>query len=96
MTGPGAGPLFSVDSLNRCMETLRKQSVKINGADGPEDYLLEEKDHGDLVVFDVSRKGQYLMTLAKDGSILFLNFDAPEIDRRVFKLSYLNQFVEKM
>jgi hypothetical protein len=55
-----------------------------------------EKDHGDLVVYDVFRDDQYLLTLAGDGSILFMNFDADEKDKEVFQLSNLNVFVEKI
>jgi len=51
---------------------------------------IKEKDHGDLVVYDISSKGHYLMTIAKDGSILFMNFDAPDPDKEIFKLSFLN------
>lgn len=78
------------------METLRKEAVRITGPDGPEEFLLEEKDFGDLVVFDIYRKGQNLMTLASDGGILFMNFTAPDEDKRFFKISYLNQLVAKM
>jgi len=35
------------------------------------------------------------MTIAKDGSILFMNFDAPDPDKEIFKLSFLNQFVRE-
>jgi hypothetical protein len=78
------------------MEDLKTQSVKIQRDGVMEEYQLQEKDHGDLVVYDISRKGHYLMTIAKDGSILFMNFDAPDPDREIFKLSFLNQFVEKI
>jgi hypothetical protein len=78
------------------MEDLKTQSIKIQRNGVMEEYQLNEKDHGDLVVYDISRKGQYLMTIAKDGSILFMNFDTPEPDREIFKLSFLNQFVEKI
>lgn len=78
------------------MENLRTQSVKIQHGDASEEYLLKEKDHGDLVVYDISKKDQYLMTIAKDGSILFMNFDVPEPEKEIFKLSVLNQFVEKI
>lgn len=78
------------------METLRKEAIRIKGPDGPEEFLLEEKDFGDLVVFDVYHKGQNLMTLASDGGILFMNFGARDEDKQFFKLSYLNQFVDKM
>jgi hypothetical protein len=36
------------------------------------------------------------MTLARDGSILFMNFNADEEDKQVFKLSHLNRFIEKI
>jgi hypothetical protein len=78
------------------MENLKTQSVKIQLEGSSEEFQLKEKDHGDLVVYDISRKEQYLMTIAKDGSILFMNFDAPVPDREIFKLSFLNQFVEKI
>lgn len=78
------------------MENLKTQSVKIQRGNASEEYLLKEKDHGDLVVYDISRKDQYLMTIAKDGSILFMNFDAPDPEKDIFKLSVLNQFVEKI
>jgi len=78
------------------MENLKTQSVKIQSGNSSEEYQLKEKDHGDLVVYDISRKDQYLMTIAKDGSILFMNFDAPAPEREIFKLSILNQFVEKI
>jgi hypothetical protein len=78
------------------MEDLKTQSIKIQRDGVSEEYQLKEKDHGDLVVYDISRKGNYLMTIAKDGSILFMNFDAPDPDREIFKLSFLNQFVEKI
>jgi len=78
------------------MENLKTQSVKIQNGNASEEYLLKEKDHGDLVVYDISKKDQYLMTIAKDGSILFMNFDAPGPEKEIFKLSVLNQFVEKI
>lgn len=78
------------------MENLKTELVRIEGVDGPEEFVLEEKDHGDLVVYDIYRKGRYLMTLARDGSILFMNFDAGQDDKELFKLSQLNQFIEKI
>jgi len=78
------------------MENLMTQSIKMQLQGMSEEFQLTEKDHGDLVVYDIFKKGQFLMTIAKDGSILFLNFDAPDADKEVFKLSFLNQFVEKI
>jgi len=78
------------------MENLRTKSIKIQREGVSEEYQLREKDHGDLIVYDISKKGNYLMTMAKDGSILFMNFDAPDPEREVFKLSFLNQFVEEI
>jgi hypothetical protein len=78
------------------METLKTESVRIAAPTGYEDYTIREKDHGDLVVYDIYRKENYLLTLAADGSILFLNFDADEKDRALFKLSHLNTFIEKI
>jgi hypothetical protein len=78
------------------MENLATESVKISLNDGMEEYTLHEKDHGDLVVYDICHNGHYLLTLAKDGSILFMNFDADEKDKEIFKLSHLNHFVERI
>lgn len=83
-------------SLKAIMENLKTELIRIEGVDGPEEFVLEEKDHGDLVVYDIYRKGRYLMTLARDGSILFMNFDAGQDDKELFKLSQLNQFIEKI
>ena len=74
------------------MENLKTASVKIQG----EEYLLNEKDYGDMVVYDISKNDHYLLTLAADGSILFMNFDADEADKQVFKINRLNQFIEKI
>jgi hypothetical protein len=78
------------------MENLKTESIKIRVNDGMEEYVAEEKDHGDLVVYDIFREGHYLLTLSRDGSILFMNFDADEKDKEIFKLSHLNTFIEKI
>ncbi len=78
------------------MENLKTEPVRIQSTEGIEEYTLQEKDHGDLVVYDIYRKDHYLLTLAPDGSILFMNFDADEKDKEVFKLSHLNQFIERI
>ena len=78
------------------MENLKTESIEIGVEDGTEKYDIVEKDHGDLVVYDIYRKDHYLLTLAGDGSILFMNFDADEKDRGIFKLSNLNRFIEKI
>jgi hypothetical protein len=78
------------------METLKNESVTVRTPAGNQEYRMEEKDHGDLVVYDIFRRDQYLLTLAGDGSILFMNFDADEKDKEIFKLSHLNVFIEKI
>ena len=78
------------------METLNNESVRIRTPRGYEEYRMEEKDHGDIVVYDIFRQEHYLLTLASDGSILFMNFDAEEKDREIFKLSNLNSFIDKI
>ena len=78
------------------MENLKTEPIKIRLDAGTEEYLLMEKDHGDLVVYDIYRKDHYLLTLATDGSILFMNFEADEKDKEIFKLSKLNRFIEKI
>ncbi|MBS1660771.1 MAG: hypothetical protein JST68_06945 [Bacteroidetes bacterium] len=78
------------------MEKLKTEPIRIRLNEDTEEYLLEEKDHGDLVVYDIYRQDRYLLTLAKDGSILFMNFDADKKDKEIFKLSHLNHFIEKI
>jgi len=78
------------------MENLTTESVTINMKGGAEEYVIQEKDHGDLVVYDIYHNDQYLLTLAKDGSILFMNFDANEKDKEIFKLAHLNRFAERI
>jgi len=78
------------------MEHLTTEPVKIRMGEGTEEYLLQEKDHGDLIVYDIYRKDHYLMTLGRDGSILFINFEAEPQDKELFKLSHLNQFIERI
>jgi hypothetical protein len=78
------------------MESLKTESVRVRLPGGWEEYKMEEKDHGDLIVYDIFRQDQYLLTLAGDGSILFMNFDADEKDKEIFKLSHLHVFIEKI
>ena len=78
------------------MENLKTEPIKIQREQGNEEFLLKERDHGDLIVYDIYRKDHYLLTLAKDGSILFMNFDADQEDKEIFKLSHLNKFIERI
>jgi hypothetical protein len=92
----GDGPSFYGIAGKANMENLASESVKIEGPEGNEEYLLNEKDHGDMIVYDIYRKGRYLLTMASDGSILFMNFDADPGDKELFTLSHLNRFIEKI
>jgi hypothetical protein len=96
MDDDGRGSDFILLSQKKYMENLKTDSIKIRVNEGMEEYVAEEKDHGDLVVYDISREGHYLLTMARDGSILFMNFDADEKDKEIFKLSHLNTFIEKI
>ncbi|HEV2481095.1 MAG TPA: hypothetical protein VGS79_15590 [Puia sp.] len=78
------------------MEHLMTESLKIQMGAETREYLLEEKDYGDQIVYDIYRKDHYLLTLGRDGSILFINFEADPEDKELFKLSHLNRFVEKI
>jgi hypothetical protein len=78
------------------MEALATKAIKIQGINGQEEYLLKEKDFGDLVVYDIYHKDHYLLTLSKDGSILFMNFDADDSEKEIFKLSQLYQFIDQI
>jgi hypothetical protein len=76
------------------MENLRTEPVSIIRNGITEEYQLEEKDHGDMVVYDIFRKDHYLMTLSKEGDILFMNFEVADNEREIFKLSFLSQFID--
>ena len=78
------------------MESLKSESMRVRIGDGWEEYSIEEKDFGDLVVYDICREDRYLLTLAGDGSILYMNFDAEKKDKEIFKLDHLNFFIEKI
>jgi hypothetical protein len=78
------------------MEDLTTEAIKITIGGKPTEYLVREKDHGDLVVFDILREDHYLLTLSKEGDILFMNFAAEEAEKEIFKLSCLNQFIEQI
>lgn len=78
------------------MESLNTEMVRIRLADGWEEYSIREKDFGDLVVYDICREDIYLLTMAADGSILYMNFDAEDKDKEIFKLAHLNFFIEKI
>ena len=76
------------------MENLKTEPVKIQRGGITEEYQLNEKDYGDLIVYDILRNDHYLLTLSKEGDILFMNFDAAEEEREIFRLSFLNQFID--
>jgi hypothetical protein len=78
------------------METLKCESVRVLTAGGYEEFEMEEKDYGDLIVYDISYQHRYLLTIAGDGSILFMNFDADDKDKEIFKLTNLDHFIEKI
>lgn len=78
------------------MEQLKTEPVRIRAGEEDHEYLLKEKDHGDQIVYDIYRKDHYLMTLGRDGSILFINFSVDPEEKEIFKLSHLSQFVEKI
>lgn len=76
------------------MEDLSKKTVETSNAE--EEFVLQEKDRGDAVVYDVYRKGHCLMTLSEEGNILFMNFNVTDGDRELFQLARLNEFMEKI
>lgn len=88
------GPDFYSIGAKESMENLKTEPVKIQRGGMTEEYQLNEKDYGDMIVYDILRNDNYLLTLSKEGDILFMNFDAAEEERQIFRLSYLNQFIE--
>jgi hypothetical protein len=78
------------------MEKLKTQSILLDRGGKREQYQVEEKDHGDMIVYDISRDNHYLMTVARDGSIVYMNFEAPEKEKEIFKLSCLHQMIDSL
>jgi len=78
------------------MQNLKTDLITISINGGLVEYEVKEKDHGDLIVYDIFLKDHYLLTLSKEGDILFMNFDADEPEKEIFKLSFLNQFIDKL
>lgn len=76
------------------MENLSTETIEKNKAE--EEFVLQEKDQGDALVYDVYRKGHCLMTLSDEGNILFMNFNVTDEDRELFDLTRLNEFIEKI
>jgi hypothetical protein len=76
------------------MENLSTERIGTNKTE--EEFVLQEKDHGDTVVYDVYRKGHCLMTLSDEGNILFMNLNVTDGDRELFELTRLNEFIEKI
>ncbi len=91
-----AGLSFYGIVVKKNMENLARERIKIEGPNGFQEFLLLEKDHGDMIVYDIYRNDSYLLTMAPDGSILFMNFDAGAEDKKLFKVSHLNHFAEKI
>jgi hypothetical protein len=78
------------------MVNLKTETLNVRVPEGYEEYSISEKDHGDLVVYDIYHKDNYLLTVSADGDILFMNFDVDEKEKEIFKLSHLNAFIEKI
>lgn len=72
------------------------EAVTIQLGEGLEEYLVREKDYGDQIVYDIYRGDHYLLTLGRDGSILFMNFTADPQDKEIFKLSHLSQVIDRI
>jgi hypothetical protein len=75
---------------------LKTDTISVSREGINRQYQVKENDYGDLVVYDVFEKDDYLMTLSKDGEILFLNFEATEQEKEIFKLAFLHQVIEKV
>jgi hypothetical protein len=90
------GSGFSGASQKQVMEELKTANVSIRNGEAEEEFTIHEKDHGDDIVYDIYKGEQYLMTISRDGSILFLNFEADERSREIFKLSYLHRFIDEI
>jgi hypothetical protein len=78
------------------MEDLKTASVRIFNEGKEEEFTIREKDYGDDIVYDVLQGEQYLMTLSREGSILFMNFEVDDRSREIFKLSNLHRFVDEI
>ena len=97
-TGPDTGDswpdLFCRYRNRSSMENLSTETVETDNAE--EEFVLQEKDQGDAVVYDIYRKGHCLMTLSDKGHILFMDLNVTDGDRELFELSRLNEFIGKV
>ncbi|HMH21282.1 MAG TPA: hypothetical protein VK563_05880 [Puia sp.] len=78
------------------MENLKTDYISISREGVNLQYAIKERDHGDLVVYDVFLGDDYLLTLSKEGDILFMNFNATEQEKETFKLAFLHQVIEEV
>jgi len=80
----------------KSMQNLKTDTISIDGTGIHRQYQVKERDHGDLVVYDVFFEDDYLLTLTRNGDILFMNFNATEQEKEIFKLAFLRQVIEKV
>jgi len=76
------------------MENLKTQSIVLESQGIKEEYQVREKDHGDEVVYDIFRKEHYLLTLAKDATILFMDADVPAAEKEIFNPAFLHRMID--
>jgi hypothetical protein len=57
------------------MEELQIRSINVTLHDKVIPCELKERDFGDYIVYDVFAEGNYLVTLSKDGDVLFNEHD---------------------
>jgi hypothetical protein len=78
------------------MENLKTLTITIPREGIDRKYEVKERDHGDLIVYDIFLKNDYLLTTSREGDILFMNFEASPEDQETFKLTFLRQVVDKI
>jgi hypothetical protein len=53
------------------MEELQTKTLQVSVSGKTMSCQIQEKDYGDLIVFDVLSEGNYLFTLTQQGDVLF-------------------------
>lgn len=77
------------------MENLQTTTVDVNVDDRVVHCTLKERDYGDYIVFDVFEGEQYLLTLSKDGDVLF-NEREMNSEKEIMDPRELNEVVDQL
>jgi hypothetical protein len=76
------------------MEELQIRTINVTLHDKVIPCELKERDFGDYIVYDVYSEGNYLVTLSKDGDVLFNERDMSQ--KEIIDPRDLNELVDQL